>query len=217
MKDNYKLALGCALLLACEGSCLADTKIGIGTGLTTGFSIGYSGVISIPIKMGTRTLIEPYMSYSKYAEDVDPSLPDYDYGDAKSIQVGIGLYGLRKLGAEYELYYGAAVALAKSDRTSEYANGEADNGDVVPYYLSRNDIEATEYMIKPTLGFSYLINKNFTVSVDAGIYYSWGEENNRELKRYFSPSLADRNTDIEYKKDIERINTFSRLIFRMMF
>jgi hypothetical protein len=215
MNNNLKVALSCAILCVSGGNCIADTKIGIGTGVLSAFSRGYGGVISMPIKLGSYMLIEPYAGYTKRSEDTDTNLPDYSYGDSKSYQVGVGVYGISKLGSEFELYYGAALATAESDRKSEGKHTRTSN-DETSVDFSQSQTEATEYMIKPTLGVSYLINENFTVSVDAGIYYFWGEEKSKSLYTYSSPTFSSRE-ESESTNDLEGVNTFTRLVFRMMF
>ena len=159
--------------------------------------------------------IEPYVGYSEWSEDADSASADYNLNNSNSYQIGIGLYGINKLGAEFELYYGAALAAAKSERdyeskyTSEFINETYTT-------VNKNEVEATEYMIKPTLGVSYLINENFSIALDAGIYYRWGEEKSKNTYNRTSPT--DPITEIsETTADLKGIYTFTNLVFRMMF
>lgn len=215
MKNNHKIALAGAMLFASGGSCLADTKIGIGTGALSVFSQGTGGVISMPIKLDSYMLIEPYVGYTERSVDIDTSLPDYSYNNFKSYQVGVGLYGISKLGTEFELYYGAALASVKSKRNYESKRTGGTDPDT---YLNfnRHETETTEYMIKPTLGVGYLVNENFSVSLDAGIYYYWGEEKNKDIYTYKS-SISSTTDVSESTADVSGVNTFTRLVFRMMF
>jgi hypothetical protein len=215
MNNIHKVVLTCAILCVSGGNGLADTKIGIGTGVSSVFARGYGGVISIPIKLDSYILIEPYVGYTKRSEDVDTNLTDYDYNKSKTYQAGVGVYGIRKLGSEFELYFGADLAAAKSNRKSGYKDTRTNN-DETSVTFHQSEAVATEYMIKPTLGVSYLVTENFTVSVDAGIYYSWGEEKRKGIDTYSSSSYSSSDAS-EYTVDLDSVNTFSRLIFRMMF
>lgn len=206
MRKNYNSVLACAFLFAIGGECLADTKIGLGTGVSTTFSGYYGGVISMPIKLDSIMLIEPFAGYSRQSQNADSNLPDYNEYSRQAYQLGVGLYGISKLVPKFEIYYGAAVAAGKSERDSERKYG--DN-----FY--KDEYKTTEYMIKPTLGISYLINENFSFSLDAGIYYYWGKEEVNNIQIYGdSPSI---NENREYTVDTQGVNTFTRFLFRMVF
>jgi hypothetical protein len=169
----------------------------------------------MPIKLDSYMMIEPYLGYTKRSEDVDASLPEYYLNESKSYQVGVGIYGISTLGTEFEIYYGAALAAGKSDWKRENKYTRVSNNET-SISFNQDEAEATEYMIKPTLGISYLINENFTVSVDAGIYYAWGEEKRKNVYTFSSP-FSSSNEMSESTSDLEGVNTFSRLVFRMMF
>jgi hypothetical protein len=71
-------------------------------------------------------------------------------------------------------------------------------------------------MVKPTLGISYLINENFSFSVDAGIYYYWGKEEIEQTSIDTTPT--DSTVDVSKSSaDTSGVNTFTRIVFRMMF
>ena len=100
MKNSHKIASICTMLLISPGDCLADTKIGIGTGVSSVFSRGYGGVISMPIKLDSYMLIEPYLGYTQRSEDTDTSSPEFYLNDRKSYQIGVGLFYYNKDGPE---------------------------------------------------------------------------------------------------------------------
>ena|GEM_PF-3564612 len=213
MKNNYKIVIACFTVLAFWENCLADTKIGIGSGVSS-LSSGYSGVISMPIKLDSYMLIEPYLGYSDRSKDVDQASPDYNFSESKSYQAGVGLYGISKLGVEFELYYGAALAVEESDWSNERKSTRTINNETY-IDINQNKTETSGYLIKPTLGVSYLINENFTISLDAGVYYRWGEEKTTTTYNNLLPT-----TSYDYSEstgDLRSVNTFTQLMFRMMF
>lgn len=216
MKNNYIKSIVCICMLAGMENSLADVKIGMGTGATSVFSRGYGGVVSMPIKINSIILIEPYVGYSERSEDADKNEPYYTIYNRSSYQTGVGLYGINKLGANFEIYYGAALAVAKSEQKSENKRTNTFNGET-SVYTNYSESDADEYMIKPTLGVSYLINDNFSFSLDAGIYYSWGEEKSKIASTDSSTTGTSSYDETHSEKDLEAINTFTRFLFRMMF
>lgn len=213
MKNNKKILLVCVGLFVIGGKSLADTKIGIGTGVSSSFSRSNSAVISMPIKFDSYMMIEPYAGYRKTSEDVDRNLPDYYVRNSEAYQLGVGLYGISKLSTDFELYYGGALAAGKSEWNSQRKDTNTFI-DETSVYFYQNESKATEYMIKPTLGISYLINENFSFSLDAGIYYSWGKDERKDITTRSSSSYTEES---EYTVDLERVDTFTRFMFRMVF
>jgi hypothetical protein len=215
VNNKNKLIFGLLIAVVAVENSLADTKIGLGTGALSLFSRSFGGVISMPIKLDSFMLIEPYAGYSNRSEDPDTNSLEYNIYEHSSYQVGVGLFGISKLGTEFELYYGAALAAAKSEYKYEYQNTSVFNNETY-VYLNRNNTETMEYMVKPTLGVSYLINENFSCSLDAGIYYYWGEAETEHTSIDTTPTDAT----VEVSKssaDTSGVNTFTRFIFRMMF
>lgn len=215
MKFNYKGLTVLVISFAFWGDCIAETKIGIGTGATSSFSGYFGGVISVPIRLESNFLIEPFIGYTKRSEDADRTSPDYSLNDRESYQAGVGLYKLQKLGAEFELYYGAAVATGISIQTFESKSTYTSGGTTYSNYR-KYKTDASEYMIKPTLGISYLVNENFSFSIDTGIYYYWGEEKRQENTTSTS-ALPPVYEESKYTADIDGFDTFTRFTFRMMF
>lgn len=215
MKNYYKVFTMFVILSAFWGECVAETKVGIGTGAISFFS-GYSGgALSVPIKLDSSVLIEPYIGYMTRSENADSTLPNYYLNDRESYQVGIGLYKLKKISAEYELYYGAAFAAGTSTQTHENRNTYISGSTTYSNYR-KNKTDASEYMIKPTLGISYLVNENLIFSIDTGVYYHWGEEKKQE-NTISTSSLPAVYEESKYTTDIDGFDTFTRFIFRMMF
>jgi hypothetical protein len=215
VNNKYKVVFGLLFAVIGVENSLADTKIGVGTGALSLFSQTYGGVISMPIKLDSFMLIEPYAGYSSRSEDPDTNSPEYNINEQSSYQVGVGLYGISKLGTEFELYYGAALAASKSEYKYEYQNTSVFNNENY-VYVNRSNTETKEYMVKPTLGISYLINENFSFSVDAGIYYYWGKEEIEQTSIDTTPT--DSTVDVSKSSaDTSGVNTFTRIVFRMMF
>ena len=215
MKNNYKVLSLLVILSAFLGECIAETKVGIGTGAMSYFSGFSGGTLSVPIKLDSNVLIEPYIGYMTRSEDADNTVPDYYLNDRESYQVGVGLYKLKTISAEYELYYGAAFAAGKSTQTFENKNTYISGSTIYSNYR-KNKTDASEYMIKPTLGISYLVNENLSFSLDTGIYYHWGEEKRQE-NTVSTSSLPAVYKESKYTTDIDGFDTFTRFIFRMMF
>lgn len=210
MKKNYIKLIVFVITLTSWGQCFSETRIGLGTGGASAFSGFFGGVISMPVKLDSGILIEPYIGYMERSEDVDKNLPNYRENEIESYQIGAGLYKIKKLATEFELYYGADFATGKTKRTSESKFTSA-----ISSRSFQNTTDTTEYMIKPTLGISYLVDKNLSFSVDTGISYHWGEEKRKEVDTEISPTPSIEVT--EYTADIRHIVTFTRIIFRMMF
>jgi len=210
MINKTKIALSLVILIFSGGNCLADTKVGIGTGVSPFLSGVYGGIISVPIKFGSHVLIEPYAGYYDTSNDPQDS-QNYRVTEITSYQAGTGLYGISKLSKEFELYYGTALAVDRNKNKYEYkiTNGTTTN-------FSHQEIESKTYLVKPTLGISYLINENFTVSLDAGIYYYWGKDKNTTTSYYTSTGVFT-SSQTESTEDRNGISTFTALIFRMMF
>ncbi|MCK4587900.1 MAG: hypothetical protein KAU29_11175 [Gammaproteobacteria bacterium] len=210
MKNNNKKLIAFVMLFAAWGQSFAETRIGLGTGGTSAFYGFFGGVISVPVRLDSNILIEPYIGYTEQTENVNNDLPDYRVNENESYQVGVGFYKIKELENQFEVYYGADVATGKSKRTSEskYTSGTSSGS-------FQNSTETTEYMIKPTLGISYLVDKDLSFSVDAGILYRWGEEETKDVRTVTSPTPFIEVT--EYTADIAQTYTFTRIIFRMMF
>ena len=208
MKNNNKKIILFIILFASWGQCSAETRVGLGTGGTSAFSGYFGGAISIPVRLDSNILIEPYFGYTERTQNIDNNLPNYRISKNEYYQVGVGLYKIKELTSDFELYYGADLATGKTKYKSEsgYTYG-ASSGSV------ESSTETTYYAIKPTLGISYLVDKNLSFSVDAGIHYHWGEEKRKEIR--IDTSLFTEVT--EYTSDIQQIDTFTRFIFRMMF
>lgn len=205
-KYNKSILLTIVLFIF-SGTTQADTKVGIGTGVSTIYSAGYGGVISVPIKFDTTMMIEPYVGFSLRSQDADTNAPEYNINEREYYQGGVGIYALSNFNKEFEIYYGAAIAVGRNTRTYEYKYTTN-----ISTYSSQDETDTLLYMIKPTLGISYLINENFMFSLDAGIYYYWGKE-------------TDKTTDIpngtpeysESNSDVDGVDTFTRFVFRMIF
>ena len=71
--------------------------------------------------------------------------------------------------------------------------------------VTTDTTETTDYAIRPTLGISYLVNDNFSLSIDAGIGYSSGKE-----------EISSDDGTLR-SKDTDRIYTTTELLFRYYF
>jgi len=209
-KYNKSILLTIVLFLV-AGTTQADTKVGIGTGISTIFSSSYGGVISVPIKIDDTLMIEPYVGFSFRSEDADTNAPEYNINEREYYQGGFGIYALSNLNKEFEIYYGAALAVGRNNFTYE-RKYTSDIGTGIITYSYHDETDTLVYMIKPTFGISYLINENFMFSLDAGIYYFWGEETVK------TTDISNGTTEYsESNSDVDGADTFTRFVFRMIF
>ena len=71
MKNNNKKLIAFVMLFAAWGQSFAETRIGLGTGGTSAFSGFFGGVISVPVRLDSNILIEPYIGYTEQTENVN--------------------------------------------------------------------------------------------------------------------------------------------------
>jgi len=70
----------------------------------------------------------------------------------------------------------------------------------------------------PVLGINYIVNENFSLSIDVGLGYSWGDEDvTQKYTRYTNSIPAVPDTDTQYTKNISGTRTGTRLLFRYLF
>jgi len=197
--NNKNIALLTGLfMLVVTSQCLADTKIGVGTGVVSGLPGNVGGQLVMPIKIGSHFMLEPFLGISISNEDADKNLPEYEETNSDYYQLGVGLYGVNGLVKDFEIYYGAAIGTAKEEDETKRSN----NGGLSEFSSS---YESTHYFFQPTLGISYVVNENFLLSIDLGLMYLWGEE--------------DRFTDDTKvsTREYSDTRTSTRLLFRYLF
>lgn len=200
---NYCLVSLIALTIMTTSSW-ADTKIGIGTGGSLTFLGNTGGVISMPMQVNGKLLLEPFVTYYQRKDDINIDKPDYNGGESKGFSGGVGVYLLVGLVPKYDLYYGASVAYAKTSSQDHNKVTETNSLGNVYVYERHYSSETKEYGIKPTLGINYLVNENFVFAIDAGFYYYFGEE-------------TTKNLDKSDSHDVSGANTNTRILFRYLF
>lgn len=200
------------MLLIAGGASQADTRIGVGTGYTTGYRQIWGGTIAVPVRLDSYLLIEPFIDYRKRDRDSDEDPSSYNFEKTEGYQAGIGLFALNKMNSEFEIYYGATlgVGVTKSNYESKFTNYI---GTDIYEYLNTDKTETKQYHVKPTFGISYFINENFSFSLDTGISYYWGEEESERL----GISTGNPVQRSESKADISGTDVLTRFVFRMMF
>ena len=174
MRLQRKLeVLSAALLLsAAAGPTLADA--GLGAAFTNG-SFDTGTTILVPIRM-KGMLIEPQLAY----------LDTKNFGNTgKALRPGVGLYLTKDIGGGYELYYGGIIAYDQTKTTTGAAPEQ----------------KSTSFILQPTIGAAHYFSKQFSLGVDAGLFYQDGTTK--------QSGAAD--------QDIKNIGTTVRIIARAFF
>lgn len=125
------------LALCSSGAFAADFGIGVAAGSTE------DGSVYLPIDFGESFRIEPHLSYSK-SEAVDGI--DFE----KTVDVGVGAFGLKKFGEKARVYYGARVSYIESEFKSQPSG-----------FILSQDLDG--YGIAPTFGFEFLFGRHFSL------------------------------------------------------
>jgi len=202
MKNKF-LKIICLLAIGYSSSGISDTKIGIGSGINTGSVSVRGGVISIPIRMGSSFMVEPFFLINKYDQDADKNAPEYYERKTENYQIGLGIYGISAISnSDFEIYYGGTFGAGKNKSTTNRRYTYTNPIRVNEY---TDESKITEYFVMPILGISYIVNENFLLSIDAGIGYSWGEGEE-------TPSNS-----LQYSRDVSGTTTRTRLLFRYLF
>lgn len=188
MRSLY-VAVGLAL---CSGSALAAD---FGVGITARSD---DGILYVPIDVSKTFRIEPSIRYGsselKLSENGDLITQDSD-----TWELGVGVFGLKRVTDAAHIYYGARLSYVDTESTT-----------VQPSFGGQLRSESTQdgYRIGPTLGFEYLFGGHFSVGGEAS--YTFLDLEGESVTTGTFTSLV---TEVEQKSQ----GTQTRLIFRYMF
>ncbi len=168
-------------------------RFGLGTGYSSGGSVGFLGIeidleevltpvsLYAPITFGNFR-IEPEIGYIRSAQsDDNVSITN------STFQLGSGFLGLHEIVDRTRLYYGARLGLSHSSVEADF------NGEFAPDDESES---RTNFYIGPALGTEYMPNDHFSLGGEAQLLYT---------------SIDDPDSDISL------INTRTTLFVRVYF
>jgi hypothetical protein len=198
-----------------KASCWAETEnkieFGIGSGASSAFSKGFGGLFIFPIRPTPHLMIEPFFGYQNRSEDTDRSLPNYYTYSTRSRQIGLGIYGIQRLSFSFELIYGGAFSIGKSSSVESIKNTTTNvSTGINTEYISNSTVDSKEYLIKPSLGISYIVADHYTFSLDMGIYYYRANQDKTRVDLSANPPT-------NYTVDATETDTFTQAVFRMYF
>lgn len=178
MRSLY-VAVGLAL---CSGPVLA-ADFGIGVSARSD-----DGWVYVPIDISKNFRLEPSVRYYSSDSTTAQSLTESSV-DSDTLEVGIGVFGLKQVEEAAHLYYG--IRLAYLDRSIESTTVTSSGTTFL------DEAKQDGYRIGPTMGFEYLFGGHFSVGGEAS---------------YAFVELEDDDGG-----DQSSSGTETRLIFRYMF
>jgi hypothetical protein len=182
-------------LVLCSGSVLAaDFGVGISARSDDGF-------LYAPIDITKSFRIEPSVRYVSNEQTFTQSF-GADSQETKQWEIGVGVFGLKRVTEAAHIYYGARLAYVDIQSTTV---DESSFG--VPIY-GKTDQDG--YRIGPAVGFEYLFGGHFSVGGEAS--YTFLDVDGESTSR-FGSGLGESTLKIEQKTN----GTQTRLIFRYMF
>jgi hypothetical protein len=184
-----------AALAVCSGSAMAaDFGVGISARSDDGF-------LYVPIDITQSFRIEPSVRYlSSEQTFIQPS--GEDTSETDQWELGVGVFGLKRVTDAAHIYYGARLAYVDVESTT------VDEGSFGLTLYSESDQDG--YRIGPTVGFEYLFGGHFSVGGEAS--YSFVDLEGESTAR-LGNNLSQSTLKIEQKSN----GTQTRLIFRYMF
>ncbi|HEY0940484.1 MAG TPA: hypothetical protein VGE08_10345 [Steroidobacter sp.] len=183
------VAAGLAL---CSGSVLAAD---FGVGITARSD---DGILYVPINVSKTFRIEPSIRY--ISSDIELSEDgDLVSQDSDTVELGIGVFGLKQVTDAAHIYYGARLAYIDTESTT-----------VQTLFGSEIRTESSQdgYRIGPTVGFEYLFGGHFSVGGEVSYTFQDVEGKSTTSADFFSSV-----NEVEQKAH----GTQTRLIFRYMF
>jgi len=195
-KSTQIIATLLLFFAALNNSCLADVKFGMGIFVNPS-AVSFTSGITIPIKFGDHFILEPAFGVFKYKTET--SGQSYNASDLNRYKdYSLGLYGVSKIKKNFDWYYGARFG------TEDFLYEDVDTRYGTNEYITKT------VFISPTLGVSYLVNSNFSISLDMGLYIYKGKEEDT----YKENDASQPNIE---KTESSGIETNANLIFRYMF
>ncbi|MFC4309042.1 hypothetical protein ACFPN2_08120 [Steroidobacter flavus] len=125
------------LALCSSGAFAADFGIGIAARSTDDRSV------YLPIDIGESFRIEPHLRYAK-----NEARNDVDFD--KTLDVGVGVLGLRKVGEAARVYFGARLSYIESEYRSQPSG-----------FIFSQDVDG--FAVAPTFGFEYLFGQHLSL------------------------------------------------------
>lgn len=163
------LALILAILITNSAYAEDETRVGLGTGFSTGgtisilnLEIAVEGALSpvsfyAPVTFGNVRL-EPeigYMRYSRSSENGDSS--------NRTLQLGTGVFGVREIAERTHFYFGARIGVLLHALDMSY------DGPFLPDDVSDS---STNLYIGPAIGSEYMLNNNFSLGGETQLLYT---------------------------------------------
>jgi hypothetical protein len=189
MRKLY-VAVGLALLSA--NALAADFGLGISARSDDGF-------LYVPINVSESFRIEPNVRYGSSEYEFDDGLRDSQ--DTETWELGVGVFGIKKITDAAHIYYGARVAYIDTESTTTQSSSFGDD--------IRSESTQDGYRIGPTVGFEYLFGGHFSIGGEAS--YTFVDLEGESTSRV--GNFAVLSTDTEQSGQ----STQTRLIFRYMF
>lgn len=187
------LCVAVGLALASSSALAADFGIGVS-------ARSDDGMLYLPVNISKAFRIEPSVRYSSN----ESSIRQYGYEDSQEtdiLELGLGIFGLKKITDAAHLYYGGRVS---------YVDSEATNLTPGPYgEFINGKTKQDGYRIGPTLGFEYLFAGHFSVGGEASYTFL---DLDGEATTYYNTSYSSK-VQMEQKTH----GTQTRLVFRYMF
>lgn len=145
------LLISIVLLSLLSSKCIA-AEIGIGISLEARDQILY-----VPINITNNFRTELSFRYSASESESSNSTSESD-----NLEIGIGLYGIKKLYEKTQLIYGCNFLYYDSSYENTYT------GNLPPTSYSGDN---TTYTIAPTLGIEYFVTDHISLGGKAEFYY----------------------------------------------
>lgn len=189
-----KLYVAMALALCSSSVPAADFGIGISARSDDGF-------LYVPIDITQSFRIEPSVRYVSNEYTYTQSFGE-DSSETEQWELGIGIFGLKKVTDAAHIYYGARVA---------YVDVQSSSVDESSYYVPiYSETDQDGYRIGPAVGFEYLFGQHFSVGGEAS--YSFLDVEGESTAR-LGNGLSQSTLETEQKTN----GTQTRLIVRYMF
>jgi hypothetical protein len=186
------LYVAMALALAASSVSAADFGIGISARSDDGW-------LYVPIDVSKSLRIEPSVRYG--SSEVSYSTGSIDSQDTETWELGVGIFGLKKVTDAAHIYYGARLAYVDTESTSSQTSSIG-----TPI---RGQSSQDGYRIGPTLGFEYIFGGHFSVGGEAS--YTFLDLDGESTTRI--GNFSSSTSSVQQKTQA----TQTRLIFRYMF
>jgi hypothetical protein len=147
-----------ALVALAVGSMQASAAdFGIGVSVQSDDSIIYA-----PIDFNKKFRVEPSIRYLKNEFDsLGVSL------EQKSLELGVGLFGLSSVNQSIRIYYGGRLAYLDQENDQLLFSGVIGN----VFVPARATVDSDGYRVSPTIGFEFMVNERFSLGGEAEYFF----------------------------------------------